>query len=143
LQPPQVEGEAVPLPGQDLQPVPAAVAEDEQVAAQRIPGQMIPDHGLQPVEALASILRLDADPDPAGQSQSQHGYLPSAATRRATAAGSTPTETRTTRLVGRMTSTVGSEMTRTAAKVGAGPEGVSGVVGGTRTASSRRRASKG
>src|SRR5262245_29561628 len=101
---------------------------------------MIPDHALKPVDALATILRLDTNPNPAGQPQGQHGCPPRAATRRATAAGSAPAGTRRTRPVGRTTSTVGSGTTRTAANVGAGPEGGSVVVGGTRSASSRRRA---
>jgi hypothetical protein len=58
LQPPEVEGEAVPLPSQDLQPVAAAVAEHVQVAAKRVTSQVGGHDGGQPVDALAPVLRL-------------------------------------------------------------------------------------
>src|SRR5207248_2704588 len=91
LQPAEVEGKPVPLPGQDLETVPATIAEHVQVTTQRVPSEVIPDHGLEPVEALPAVLWLDTDPDSAGQTEGQHGPPPSAATSRATAAGSAPT----------------------------------------------------
>src|SRR5262249_30576863 len=73
LQPAQGESEPISLPSKDLQSVPATVPTYEQVAAQRVPGQVIPAHGLKPVETLAPVLRLNADPDSVGQPQGQHG----------------------------------------------------------------------
>lgn len=67
---------------------------------------------------------------------------PSAATRRATTAGSAPTGTRTTRPHGRTTSTVGSAITRTAANDGLGVGGAAGRRDLSRPASSRRLAKK-
>jgi len=67
----------------------------------------------------STVLRGDAHPDPPGRSQGQHGGPPSADTSRATAAGSVPTGTRTTRPAGRTTSSTGSATTRTAANAGA------------------------
>src|SRR5262249_17960189 len=134
LQPPEVEGEAVPLPGQDLQPVAAAIAEHVQVTAEGVPAEVVADHGLQAVEALATVLRLGTDPDPPGQAEGGHGCPPRAAIRRATAAGSAPSGTRTSKPLGRITSAVRSGRTRTGANVGAGGPG-----SGSRVASRRRQ----
>src|SRR5262249_23401503 len=125
-QPPEVEGKAVPLPGQDLQSVSAAVAEDEQVTAERVPAQVSGHDGGQPVDALAPVLRLEADPDPPGQPEGQHGAPPRATTSRATAAVSAPIGTRTISPLGKTTSAGGSRTTRTGANVGVGACGAVG-----------------
>src|SRR5262249_47346135 len=120
LQPAEVESESVPLPGQDLQPVATLVPKHEQVTGERILGQVRGDHGLEPVEALPAIDGLGAYPNPAGETEGQHGPPPSAATRRATASGSAPAGTRTTTPVGSTTSSGMPGTTRTAAKLGGG-----------------------
>src|SRR5262249_35201386 len=140
LQPPQVKGEAVPLPGQDLQPVPAAVPKYKQVAAQRVPAEVVADHGLEAVKALATVLRLDTDPDPPGQAEGEHSCLPRAATRRATASGSAPSGTRTTTPPGNTSSALGSVTTWTAANLGTEGGEVVGIPSCPLSASSRRRA---
>src|SRR5262249_50217668 len=120
FQPAGGEGEPVPLPGQDLQPVPALVAEHVQGARERGSTQVRGHHRPEAGEALATILRGGAGPNSAGETEGQHGSPPSAATRRATAAGSAPAGTRTTTPVGSTTSTGMLGTTRTAAKLGGG-----------------------
>src|SRR5207253_476340 len=97
-------------------------------------------HHLQSVETFATILRGGADPDPAGQTEGQHGAPRSARTSRATAAGSAPTGTRRTNPLGTTISTVGSEINRTAANDGFGPGGAGAFGDWLRRASSRRLA---
>src|SRR5262249_21346814 len=136
----EIEGEAVTLPGQDLQPVAATIAEYEQIAAERVPAEVVPDHGLQAVEALATVLRLDTDPDLPGQAEGEHGGLPRAATRRATAAGSAPSGTWTISPPGNTSSALRSATTWTAANLGAESAGVVVIVFRPLTANWRRRA---
>jgi hypothetical protein len=102
-QPAEVEGEPVPLPGQELQPVPAAILEHEQVARERVPDGVVAAHGGEGVEPRAGVHWVDAHADSAGQAEGQNGVPPRAATSRATAAGSAATGARTTSPVGRMT----------------------------------------
>src|SRR5947209_1058525 len=73
LQSAQVKGEAVALPGQDLETVPAPIAEDKEVAAEWVAGEVRGHDGGQAVDALAAVLRPEADPNPPGQAESQHG----------------------------------------------------------------------
>src|SRR5262245_52100403 len=141
LQPAEVEGEPVPLPGQDLQPVSALVAEHVQVARERVLAQMGCHNRLKPVETFATILRGRADPDPAGQPEGQHGAPRNARTNRATAATSAATGARRMIPPGTTISTVGSEVTRTAANDGFGA-GAGAFGDGLRRASSRRLAKK-
>src|SRR5262249_32828265 len=119
LQPAQIQREAVALPREDLQAIPATIAEDEQIAAERVPAEVRRHEGRQAVDALAPILRLAGDPDPPGEAKGQHAPPPKAAMSRAITTGSVPIGTRTTSPVGRMTSAVASGTTRTAAKAGA------------------------
>src|ERR1700687_4894685 len=112
FQAPQIQGETVPLPGQDLQPVAATILEDKQIARQWIAVALCRDHGREPVKALAAIDRLDAHPDAAAAAQSQHVAALKAATRVATAAASAPAGTRTTNPVGSTTSRPRPDSTR-------------------------------
>jgi hypothetical protein len=57
------------LPRQDLQAIPATIAEDEQIAAERVPAQVRRHDGCESVNALASVLRLKANPNLSGQSE--------------------------------------------------------------------------
>jgi hypothetical protein len=50
----------------------AAILEDEQIARERVALQLRLDHRRQPVEALAAIDGLKAEPNAAGQTQRQH-----------------------------------------------------------------------
>src|SRR4051794_4490970 len=54
FEPAQVEREAVPLPGQDLQAVATLVAKNEQVARKRIAFETRLHHGREAVETLAA-----------------------------------------------------------------------------------------
>src|SRR5262245_6908498 len=119
-QPAHIQPVTVALPGQDLETVPAAVAENKQIAAARVPAQVGGHDSRETVEALAPVLRLEAKPNPPGQPEGQHAPPPRAATSRATAVGSVPTGTRTISPLGRTTSAVGSGTTRTGANAGAG-----------------------
>src|SRR5262245_11041328 len=142
LQAADVEGEPVPLPGQDLQPVPALVAEHVQIARQRVLAQ-VGGHGrLQPVEALPPILRASADPDPAGQPEGQHVPPRRATTSRATAPASAPTGARRTSPPGTTIAIIGSGITRTAANEGLAVAAAAAFGGCSRRASSRRLAKK-
>jgi site-specific DNA recombinase len=69
----QLLNDPVPLPGQDLEPVPPLVAEHVQVTGERVLAQMRGHHRLQPVKALPTVLRGGADPDPSGKPEGQHG----------------------------------------------------------------------
>ena len=69
LQPAQVQREAVALPGQDLQAIAAAIAEDEQITAQRVAAQMGRHDGCESVHALTAVLRLQAHPNTTGHSK--------------------------------------------------------------------------
>jgi len=53
----QVEREAVALPGENLQPIAALVAEDEQVAGERVAFEAGLHDGREAVETLAAIDR--------------------------------------------------------------------------------------
>ena len=141
LQPPEVEGEPVPLPGQDLQPVPPLVPEHEQVAAQWVAGQVGRDHG-RPARRNSSGRLAAGRKSRSGRSaRGLARPTPSAATRRATAAGSAPTGTRTSNPPGRTISIVGSGITRTAANDGLGTAGAAGrgIAPGRRVRAALRR----
>ena len=69
FQPAQIKCKAVALPRKDLQAVPATIAEDEQITAKRVAAQMRRYDGCEPVNALASVLRLETNPNPSGQSE--------------------------------------------------------------------------
>jgi hypothetical protein len=60
----------------------------------RVPAQAGVHDGRLTVEALPTVLRLDADPNPPDHAEGQHGPPPREATRRATAAGSAATGAR-------------------------------------------------
>src|SRR6478736_6260506 len=55
FQAPEVQGEAVALPGEDLQPIAATVLEDKQVAGERVSAEVGGDNGTETVKALAAV----------------------------------------------------------------------------------------
>src|SRR5262249_34941314 len=69
LQPAQVKCKAVALPRENLQAIAPTIAEDEQIAAEWVPAQVHRYDGCESVNALASVLRLKANPNPSGQSE--------------------------------------------------------------------------
>src|SRR5581483_12400659 len=113
----QVQGETVALPGQDFEPIAAAILEDKQIARQRIAAELRRDHRRQAVETLAAIHGLDAHPDAAAQAEGQHDAALKAATSMATVWASVPAGTRTTTPVGSTISTIASGTTRTGTNV--------------------------
>src|SRR5437773_4748598 len=64
------------IPDEDLQPVALAVAEQEQVPAQRLTRQTIADQTVQPFEPLAHVGDSGGQIDPCGWTQSKHRLHP-------------------------------------------------------------------
>src|SRR5271157_682485 len=64
------------VPDEDLQPIALAVAEQEQVPAQRLTRQSIPNQTVQPLEPLAHVGDPGGQIDPCSWSQSKHGLRP-------------------------------------------------------------------
>ena len=102
------QAQAVAAPVQDLEAVGGAVAEDEQVAGQRVGLQPGADQGKQAVEAQTHIDGFGAKPELDGRGQAQHDGSPRAATRERTKARSQPGGKRRTAPVGRTSSTAGA-----------------------------------
>jgi hypothetical protein len=65
--------ESAAIPDEYLQPVALGVAEQEEVPAQRLTRQSIPDQTVQPLEALAHVSDSGGQIDPCGWAQSEHG----------------------------------------------------------------------
>ena len=76
LQPLSTDPKPTTIPDKDLQPIALAVAEQEQVPAQRLTRQSIPDQAEQPFEPLAHIGDSRGQIDPCGWAQSKHGLGP-------------------------------------------------------------------
>ena len=76
LQPLGTDPESATVPDEDLQPIALAVAEQEQVPAQRLTRQSIPDQTVQPLEPLAHVGDSGGQIDPCGWAQSKHGLRP-------------------------------------------------------------------
>ena len=76
LQPLGADPETASVPDEDLQPIALAVAEQEQVPAQRLTRQSIPDQSVQPLEPLAHVGDSGSQIDPCGWTQSKHGLGP-------------------------------------------------------------------
>ena len=65
--------ESASVPDEDLQPIALAVAEQEQVPAQRLTRQTIADETVQPFEPLAHVGDPGGQIDPCSWAQSKHG----------------------------------------------------------------------
>src|ERR1035441_4033184 len=76
LQPLGTDPESASVPDEDLQTVALAVAEQEQVPAQRLTRQTIADETVQPLEPLAHVSHSGSQIDPCGWTQSKHGLVP-------------------------------------------------------------------
>ena len=76
LQPLGTDPESATIPDEDLQPIALAVAEQEQVSAQRLTRQSIPNQTVQPLEPLAHVGDPGGQIDPCGWTQSKHGLRP-------------------------------------------------------------------
>src|SRR5262249_38780159 len=94
------------LPEQQLDPVGGLVAEDEDVARERIAAEPVPHEGGESVERFAEIRRSGRKPDADGRWQAQHDRPPcsSSSTTRTRVPGSNPAPTRTERPLARTTS---------------------------------------
>ncbi len=73
LQPLGTDPESASIPDEDLQPIALGVAEQEQVPAQRLTRQSIPNQTIQPFEPLAHVGDPGGQIDPRGWTQSKHG----------------------------------------------------------------------
>ena len=96
-QPPVVQRQPVTVPPQQFDLVPAATAEHEQVARQRIATQALSHQRSQRVKALPHVRRRQADVNPNQFRQTQHGGASSTASTSASICRSKPARTRTTR----------------------------------------------
>ena len=76
LQPFGTDPESASVPDEDLQPITLAVAEQEQVPAERVTRQSISHHTEQPLEPLAHVSDPGGQIDPCGWAQSKHGLRP-------------------------------------------------------------------
>jgi len=76
LQPLGTDPESASVPDEDLQPIALAVAEQEQVPAQRLTRQSIPNQTVQPLEPFAHVGDPGCQIDPCGWTQSKHGLRP-------------------------------------------------------------------
>src|ERR1019366_6788693 len=76
LQPLGTDPESASVPHEDLQPITLAVAEQEQVPAQRVTRQTIADETVQPLEPLAHVGDSRSQIDPCSWAQSKHGLHP-------------------------------------------------------------------
>ncbi len=84
-----------PVPVEDLQPVAASIAEDEQVAAERVLGQDVLDQLREPVEPSPHVGRLPGQEDADGGGQAQHRRASSTERTASRVGGSKPRGTRT------------------------------------------------
>ena len=73
LQPLGTDPESASVPDEDLQSIALAVAEQEQVPAQRLTRQSIADESVQPFEPLAHVGDSGGQIDPCSWAQSKHG----------------------------------------------------------------------
>jgi hypothetical protein len=73
LQPFGTDPESATIPDEDLQPIALGIAEQEEVPAQRLARQSIPDQTVQPFEPLAHVGDSSGQIDACGWTQSKHG----------------------------------------------------------------------
>jgi hypothetical protein len=71
------------VPDEDLQAIALGIAEQEQVPAQRLTRQSIPDQTVQPLEPLAHVGDAGGQIDPCGWTQAKHGLHPLQCTHQA------------------------------------------------------------
>jgi len=76
LQPLGADPQSAAIPDEDLQPIALAVAEQEQVPAQRLTRQSVSDKTVQPLEPLAHVRDAGGQIDPCGWTESKHGLYP-------------------------------------------------------------------
>ena|SRR5579871_966108 len=76
LQPLGTDPESASVPDEDLQPIALAVAEQEEVPAERLTQQSIPNQTVQPFEPLAHVGDPGGQIDPCSWAQSKHGLRP-------------------------------------------------------------------
>jgi len=76
LQPLDTDPESASIPDQNLQPIALAVAEQEEVSAQRFTRQSIPKQTVQLFEPLAHVGNLAGQIDPCGWAKSKHDLRP-------------------------------------------------------------------
>ncbi len=76
LQPLGTDPESATIPDQDLQAIALGVAEQEEVPAQRLTRQSIPDQTVKPLEPLAHVGDSGGQIDPRGWTQSEHCLHP-------------------------------------------------------------------
>ncbi len=76
LQPLGTDPEPASVPDEDLQPIALAVAEQEQVPAERLTRQPVSNQTVQPFEPLAHVSDSGGQIDPCGWTQSKHGLRP-------------------------------------------------------------------
>src|SRR5438132_1007019 len=96
---------AVLIPVQQLDPVAAAVAKDEDVSGERLGLQVLPHELRQRVKAFAQIGRLNAQPNTHGRRKTQHGVCSSStASSCRSVTASKPLATRNRRPLARITS---------------------------------------
>ncbi len=83
LQPLGTDPESASVPDEDLQSIALAVAEQEQVPAQRLRRQSIPNQTVQPLKPLAHVGDSGGKINPCGWTQSKHGLHPLQCTHQA------------------------------------------------------------
>lgn len=76
LKPLGTDSESASIPHEYLQTIALAVAEQEQVPAQRLTRQTIPNQTVQPLEPLAHVGDPGGQIDPRSWAQSKHGLRP-------------------------------------------------------------------
>src|SRR5262249_9627634 len=99
------QAQAVAAPVEDLETVCGAVAEDEQVAAERVGFQTVLHQGEQAIEAQTHVHGVGTVPQLDTRRHGQHGRSPSVAATERTKSRSQPGIRRRTRPPGKTTST--------------------------------------
>src|SRR5262249_9942824 len=117
------KAQAVAAPVEDLDTVCLAVAEDEQVARQRVGLQAVDDAGGQAGGATRQVHGVGAIPRRDGGRQAQHGASLKAATRERTKARSQPGASRRAQPLGRTSSTGAASKRWTDNRRGCSPPG--------------------
>jgi hypothetical protein len=118
-----LQAQAVAAPVQHLQAVADAVAEEEQVARERVGLQQAAHQGEQAVEAQAHVDGVGAVPELDGGREAQHGPPVRASIRERTKARSQPGARRRTAPPGRASSTAGAGARRTGRRRGSAAGG--------------------
>ena len=134
------QAQAMPAPVQDLEAVGLAVAENEQVARQRVGLLAGADQGEQAVKTQTHINGLGAEPELDGRWQAQHDAPPRAWTTERTQARSQPGARRRRAPPGRTSSSgTGGGCTETGNSRGPCSWPGLGVAAGSRASAAKRR----